>query len=81
MQKASLIQLQREVARLKKSVSLLTSRVSIRQTPIIIEKIDDIMLTPKERKRMQEALDNLKHGKKDRFVTLTELKTRYNYGK
>lgn len=74
MQKASTVQLQREVERLKKSINKLNKRAASKQLPLIIEKIDESMLTIKQKKRMHEIINDIKHNKKEKFLTLEEFK-------
>jgi len=42
--------------------------------PIVIEQLSEEKLTKKEKKLMNEALDDLRKGRKDKFVSLDELR-------
>ncbi|MBI2076513.1 MAG: hypothetical protein HYT72_04675 [Candidatus Aenigmarchaeota archaeon] len=42
--------------------------------PIVIEQITEEKLTKKEKKVMNEALEDLRKGRKDKFVSLDQLR-------
>lgn len=75
MTDGKLEKLEHEVGQLKKEIiGIRRMVVTIVKEPIIIEQLSEERLTKKEKKLMNEALDDLRKGRKDRFVSLDELK-------
>ncbi|MHB1830297.1 MAG: hypothetical protein ACYCO0_02795 [Candidatus Micrarchaeaceae archaeon] len=71
-----LVQLQKEVETMKQELQEMKkaqSRPVIEQ--IIIEKIGEGNLTPKERKHLKEARADIKAGRMNKFVTLKEFES------
>jgi hypothetical protein len=77
MQKASLLQLQKDIEKLKKAVNHLNQKSTKKFEAIIIEEIDESNLTAKQKKELTRIIYNLKHNKKNEFLTLDELMVRY----
>lgn len=76
MQKVSLLKVQSEVKRLEKSVAQIQKVLTmIQKNAIIIEKLDERELTSKERKALRSALNDLKKGRGNKFVSLSDLKS------
>lgn len=50
--------------------------IVVAKKSIIIERIDEKDMTKKEKRLMKEALRNFKAGRRDKFVSLEELKKR-----
>lgn len=61
-------QLKREVLSIRKMV------ITMVKEPIVIEQISEEKLTEEEKKSMNETMEDLKKGKKNKFVSLSELK-------
>lgn len=61
-------QLKREVVSIRKMV------ITMVKEPVIVEQLAEESLTEEEKKSMDEALDDWKRGRKDKFVSLEELK-------
>ncbi len=61
-------QIKREVVSIRKMV------VTMVKEPIIVEQLAEESLTEEEKKSMNEAMEDWKKGRKDKFVSLDELK-------
>lgn len=61
-------QLKREVVSIRKMV------VTMVKEPIVIEQLSEESLAEEEKKSMNEAMEDWKKGRKDKFVSLDELK-------
>jgi transcriptional regulator CtsR len=67
--------MQREVDGLRKSVAHIKKALAkVPKHPIIIERLDENMLTAKEKRALKEALADLKAGRKNSFFTISELR-------
>ncbi len=76
MTEPKLEKLENEIGELKKEiVGIRKMVVTMVKEPIIIEQLPEEKLTKKERKAMNEALEDFKKGRKDKFFSLDELKT------
>lgn len=63
-------QLKREIVGIRRMV------VTMVKEPIVIEQLSEEKLSKKERKLMDEALEDFRKGRKERFVSLDELRKR-----
>lgn len=72
MIKEKLHNLENEVRQLKKEMVLI-KRFFLKE-PIIIECLTENDLTKKEKRLLKEAEEDLKKGRKEKFITLEELK-------
>ncbi len=75
MTEPKLEKLEHEVGQLKREiVTIRRMVVTMVKEPIVIEQLSEEKLTAKERKLMNEAIGDLKKGRKDKFASLDELK-------
>lgn len=72
---AKLLQLQKEVAVMKRELQGIRKKLNRPiLEPIIIEPVSEREMTAKERKREREAIADFRAGRTGRFVTLDEAK-------
>lgn len=77
MQKASLVQIQRDLRKLKKFVTALDKKVGKMAHPIIIEKFDEDALTPAEKRHLKRVRDDIKKGRLDKYISIEEFRAKY----
>lgn len=78
MPEPKLEKLEHEIGQLKREIiGIRRMVVTMVKEPIVIEQLSEDMLTKKEKKLMNETLDDLRKGRKDKFMGLDELKKRY----
>ena len=67
--------LEHEIGQLKREIiGIRRMAVTMVKEPIVIEQLSEEKLTKKERTLMNEALEDLRKGRKDKFVSLDELR-------
>ncbi len=74
MIKTKLDKLEYEVGEIKRKLLDIRKSVNTMRQPIIIEQLTKEKLSERERKLMDEALQDLKKGRKRKFVTLDEFR-------
>ncbi len=75
MTEPKLEKLEHEIGQLKREiVDIRRMVITMVKEPIVIEQIPEDKLTAKEKRLMNEAMEDLKKCRKDRFVSLDELK-------
>jgi len=75
MTEPKLEKLEHEIGELKREIiGIRRMVVTMVKEPIMIEQLSEEKLTKKEKKLMKEALDDLRKGRKDKFVSLDELR-------
>lgn len=75
MTEPKLEKLEHEIGQLKREiVGIRRMVITMVKEPIVIEQLSEGKLTKNEKKLMNEALDDLRKGRKDKFVGLDELK-------
>jgi archaellum component FlaC len=74
MAEQKLERLEKEISRLREEVIGIKKTIAVIKEPIIIERLNEEALTKKERKLMEEALEDFRKGRKDKFLTLKEFK-------
>jgi hypothetical protein len=74
MAEQKLERLEKEISQLREEVIGIKKTIAVIKEPIIIERLNEEALTKKERKLMEEALEDFRKGRKDKFLTLKEFK-------
>lgn len=78
MTEAKLEKLEHEIGQIKREiVGIKRMVITMVKEPVIIEQLSEESLTKNEKKLMNEALEDLKKGRKDRFVSLNKLRKKY----
>ncbi|MDE1870459.1 MAG: hypothetical protein KGH71_05790 [Candidatus Micrarchaeota archaeon] len=72
------MQIKRDIKRLKAAVGALDKKVMKMSHPIIIERVDEESLSPAQQKRIKKIRSDIKKGKLDKYLTIPQLKAKYN---
>jgi|FaiFalDrversion3_1042247.scaffolds.fasta_scaffold03632_2 hypothetical protein len=66
--------LEKEINQLREEITSIKKRVVLVKEPIIIERLNEEFLTKEERRLMEEALEDFRKKRKEKFLTLEEFK-------
>jgi chromosome segregation ATPase len=74
MVEQKLERLEKEISQLREEVISMRKMMAVIKEPIIIERLNEESLTKEERRLMEEALEDFRKGRKEKFLTLEKLK-------
>ena len=74
----SLVQLQKQVKVMRHKIEGIEKKLGHQSiVPIIVERVDESELTPKERKHLREARADIKSGRMNKFITLEKAEKKF----
>jgi chromosome segregation ATPase len=74
MVEQKLERLEKEISQLKEEMISIKKMIAVVKEPIIIERLNEESLTKEERRLMEEALEDFRKKRKEKFLTLEEFK-------
>jgi hypothetical protein len=74
MVEQKLERLEKEISQLREEIISIKKMIVLVKEPIIIERLNEKSLTKEERRLMEEALEDFRKRRKEKFLTLEEFK-------
>jgi hypothetical protein len=74
MVEQKLERLEKEISQLREEMISIKKMIALIKEPIIIERLNEESLTKEERRLMEEALEDFRKRRKEKFLTLEEFK-------
>jgi hypothetical protein len=74
MVEEKLERLEKEINQLREEMISIKKMIAVVKEPIIIERLNEKSLTKEERRLMEEALEDFRKKRKEKFLTLEEFK-------